>query len=390
MSDTRPTNFSSVWADLRGVSFKQHFIDAAGIRTRCIESGDPSKPLVLALHGVGGHAEAYSRNFGPHADHFWFVAIDMLGHGWTDKPAIDYQVKDYADHVLAVLETLGRDKAMISGESLGGWVATYLAVHRPAGGEKLVLNTAGGWTAHPQVMERLKSLSNQAASDPSWERIKTRLEFLMCDKSMVSDDLIETRRAIYAQPGFTDTMKRIMCLQEMEIRRPNMITAEQYRSIKAPTMVVWTSHDPTATPEEGKQIADMIVAEDEPVAAERVLQPKIEAEVAFLLDRDVDVEAPTVADVLRAVAYAMPALEIVGSRISNWDIGIVDTVADNASSGLFVLGGPVRRLDGLDLRALQMQMTKREEVVSKGTGAACLGNPLNAMVWLAGGCGGRH
>ena len=156
MSDTRPENFSSVWADLRGVSFKQHYIDAGGIRTRCIEFGDPSKPLVLALHGVGGHAEAYSRNFGPHADHFWFVAIDMLGHGWTDKPAIDYQVKDYADHVLAVLKTLGRDKAMISGESLGGWVATYLAVHRPAAVEKLVLNTAGGWTAHPQVMERLK------------------------------------------------------------------------------------------------------------------------------------------------------------------------------------------------------------------------------------------
>jgi 2-keto-4-pentenoate hydratase len=120
-------------------------------------------------------------------------------------------------------------------------------------------------------------------------------------------------------------------------------------------------------PDFGVLFADMIVAEDEPVAAGRVLQPKIEAEVAFLLDRDVDVEAPTVADVLRAVAYAMPALEIVGSRITNWDIGIVDTVADNASSGLFVLGGPVRRLDGLDLRALQMQMTRREEVVSKGT-----------------------
>ena len=142
-------------------------------------------------------------------------------------------------------------------------------------------------------------------------------------------------------------------------------------------------------PDFGVLFADMIVAEDEPVAAGRVLQPKIEAEVAFLLDRDVDVEAPTIADVLRAVAYAMPALEIVGSRISNWDIGIVDTVADNASSGLFVLGGPVRRLDGLDLRAMQMQMTRREEVVSKGTGAACLGNPLNAMAWLAGELAGR-
>ena len=96
----------------------------------------------------------------------------------------------------------------------------------------------------------------------------------------------------------------------------------------------------------------------------------------FLLDRDVDVEAPTVADVLRAAAYTMPALEIVGSRITNWDIGIVDTVADNASSGLFVLGGPVRRLDGLDLRALQMQMTRREEVVSATRSTRWLG-------WLA-------
>jgi 2-hydroxy-6-oxonona-2,4-dienedioate hydrolase len=258
MSDTRPSNFSSVWADLRGVTFSQGYLDADGIKTRYISSGTPDKPLLLCLHGVGGHAEAYSRNFGPHGEHFWVVAIDMLGHGWTDKPEINYQVKDYADHVLAVLKTLGRERAHITGESLGGWVATYLAVHRPEVVDHLVLNTAGGWTAHPEVMARLKSLSNQAAEDPSWERIKTRLEFLMCDKSKVSDDLIETRRSIYSQPGFADTMKRIMCLQEMEIRRPNMITEEQYRSIKAPSLVVWTSHDPTATPAEGKEISEMI------------------------------------------------------------------------------------------------------------------------------------
>jgi len=258
MSDTRPSNFSSVWADLRGVTFSQGYLDADGIKTRYISSGTPDKPLLLCLHGVGGHAEAYSRNFGPHGEHFWVVAIDMLGHGWTDKPEINYQVKDYADHVLAVLKALGRERAHITGESLGGWVATYLAVHRHEVVDHLVLNTAGGWTAHPEVMARLKSLSNQAAEDPSWERIKTRLEFLMCDKSTVSDDLIETRRSIYSQPGFADTMKRIMCLQEMEIRRPNMITEEQYRSIKAPSLVVWTSHDPTATPAEGKEISEMI------------------------------------------------------------------------------------------------------------------------------------
>src|SRR5258705_12824627 len=136
-------------------------------------------------------------------------------------------------------------------------------------------------------------------------------------------------------------------------------------------------------PDFGVLFADMIVAEDEPVAAGRVLQPKIEAEVAFLLDRDVDVEAPTVADVLRAVAYAMPALEIVGSHITNWDIGIVDTVADNPSSGLFVLAGPVRRLDGLDLRALQMQMTSREQVLSKRMRGTIARNPLHSIGSIA-------
>jgi 2-hydroxy-6-oxonona-2,4-dienedioate hydrolase len=258
MSSNRPTHFASVWSDLSQVSFTQGFLDVGGIRTRYLMSGSPDKPLLLCLHGVGGHAEAYSRNLGPHSEHFWTVAIDMLGHGWTDKPAIDYEVRDYAGHVLELLAVLGHKKAHITGESLGGWVATYLAAHHPEAVDRLVLNTAGGWTAHPEVMARLKSLSLEAARDPSWDRIRARLEFLMCDKSAVSDDLIETRRAIYAQAGFAATMERIMCLQDMSIRRRNMITAAQYRSIRSPALVIWTSHDPTATPAEGEQIANMI------------------------------------------------------------------------------------------------------------------------------------
>jgi 2-hydroxy-6-oxonona-2,4-dienedioate hydrolase len=256
MTDTK--RFGSIWADLTGVAFTQGFLDAGGIRTRYIASGSPDKPLLLMLHGVGGHAEAFARNFKSHGEHFWTVAIDLLGHGWTDKPDVDYEIRNYADHVLDVIEALGRKTAMISGESIGGWIATYIAVHHPGVIERLVLNTAGGWTAHPEVMARLKTLSNQAAQDPTPEFIRQRLEFLMYDKSTVHDDLVETRRRIYAQPGFAATMKRIMCLQEMEIRRRNMITEAQYRSIKTPTLVIWTSHDPTATPEEGKQISEMI------------------------------------------------------------------------------------------------------------------------------------
>lgn len=250
--------YSSIWAELRGTPIRQDWIDAGGIRTRTLSTGDSSKPLLLLLHGVGGHAEAFVRNFKSHGEQFWTVAIDMIGHGWTEKPAVDYQIHHYGRHVLDVLKSLGRSSAMISGESLGGWVASWLAVHHPEAVERLVLNTAGGWTAHPEVMERLNRLSNEAASDPSWERIRARLEWLMFDKSKVSDDLIATRQAIYAQPGFDRTMAGIMCLQKMELRLANMITEAEYRSIKAPTLVVWTSHDPTATPAEGEEIASMV------------------------------------------------------------------------------------------------------------------------------------
>ncbi|MBX3529431.1 MAG: alpha/beta fold hydrolase [Rhizobiaceae bacterium] len=252
------TTHQSIWTDLTGVAFSQGYLDAGGIKTRYLMSGSPDKPLLILIHGTGGHAEAYVRNLASHGEHFWTVAIDLVGHGWSDKPAIAYEVADYGRHVLAILDALGRDRAHISGESLGGWVAGWIAVNHPDRIDRLVLNTSGGWTAHPEVMERIKRLSTEAVTDPTPERIRTRLEFLMADKSKVNDDLVETRRAIYAQPGFAEATRRILCLQEMEIRRRNMFSDAESASIKAPTLVLWTSHDPTATPEEGRQIAARI------------------------------------------------------------------------------------------------------------------------------------
>lgn len=136
-------------------------------------------------------------------------------------------------------------------------------------------------------------------------------------------------------------------------------------------------------PDFGMLFADMAVCDGEPVAPCRVLQAKVEAEIAFVLERDLTVEQATVADLMRSIGYATAAIEIVGSRIANWDIRLVDTVADNASSGLFVLGNTPYRLAGLDLRDCTMQMTRGDETVSTGVGHACLGHPLNAALWLA-------
>lgn len=136
-------------------------------------------------------------------------------------------------------------------------------------------------------------------------------------------------------------------------------------------------------PDFGALLSDMAVPDGGTVLAGRLLQPKVEAEVALVLGSDLPHARCTVADVLRAADFVLPALEIVDSRIAGWDITIVDTVADNASSGLFVLGASPVPLTAVDTRLVQMTMTRRGEKVSSGTGADCLGGPLNAAVWLA-------
>ncbi|WAP54736.1 2-keto-4-pentenoate hydratase [Streptomyces sp. S465] len=138
-----------------------------------------------------------------------------------------------------------------------------------------------------------------------------------------------------------------------------------------------------AQPDFGALFADMAVPEDGVVPVGRLLQPKVEAEVALVLGSDLPHRECTVVDVLRAVDFALPALEIVDSRVKDWDISITDTVADNASCGLYVLGGSPVPLSAVNLRSVRMTMTRNSEVASEGTGADCLGSPLNAAAWLA-------
>ncbi|MBM7062514.1 fumarylacetoacetate hydrolase family protein [Pseudomonas sp. UL073] len=136
-------------------------------------------------------------------------------------------------------------------------------------------------------------------------------------------------------------------------------------------------------PDFGLLLADMARGDGQPIAWADCAQPKVEAEIALVLEHDLPHEHHTVADLIRATAFALPAIEVVGSRIANWDIQLVDTIADNASSGLFVLGTRPVKLDQLDLVRCGMSMTLRGEPVSVGAGAACLSNPLNAAIWLA-------
>lgn len=114
----------------------------------------------------------------------------------------------------------------------------------------------------------------------------------------------------------------------------------------------------------------------------RFIRPKVEAEVAIVLDKDVTAADATLADLFAATAYAVPALEIVDSRITGWDIHLFDTIADNASAAGYVLGADPKRLEQLSLRNAGMTLAESGREVSQGSGGECMGHPLNAAVWL--------
>lgn len=136
-------------------------------------------------------------------------------------------------------------------------------------------------------------------------------------------------------------------------------------------------------PDFGLLFDDMGYGDGEPIPASILTQPKIEAEIAFVIGRDLNVEHPGQLDVLNAIEYALPALEIVGSRVADWNIRITDTIADNASSSAYVIGNTPKKLSEFDVRMCGMVLERCGEPVSVGAGAACLGSPINAVVWLA-------
>lgn len=135
-------------------------------------------------------------------------------------------------------------------------------------------------------------------------------------------------------------------------------------------------------PDFGVLLDDFDVTLDEAVDSNRLLQPRIEAEIAFILSADIT-ETIDAGLAPSFVGEVSAAFEIVDSRVTNWDISLADTVADNASSGLYVLGDSLAREDAPNLAEVQMTMTADGEQVSSGVGSDCLGSPWEALVWLA-------
>jgi 2-keto-4-pentenoate hydratase len=136
-------------------------------------------------------------------------------------------------------------------------------------------------------------------------------------------------------------------------------------------------------PDYGHLLSDMFVAENTPIAMSSLCSPRVEVEIAFVLAERLPAPGCTVADVLRCTDFVCPALEIIDSRVANWDIGLPDTIADNASSGLVVLGGKRTSLEEIDPRTVGATLRRNGQLVATGASGAVLGNPVSAVAWLA-------
>jgi 2-hydroxy-6-oxonona-2,4-dienedioate hydrolase len=248
----------TLWTELAGLDYSVRHVAVGPWSTRLLECG--AGPPFILMHGTGGHLEAFARNLRALGGEYRVIAYDYPGHGWTTTTGHDLEIGDYVEHLTGLMDVLGIDRAHLSGESLGGWVAVKFAAQNPGRVDRLVLNTPGGTMATPEVMERIRSLSQAAADDPSEERVRARLEWLMADPSSVTDELVAIRRGVYGRAGFAESMRHILCLQDPGLRRRNLVTDAELTTVTAPTLVIWTSDDPSGPAKAGLDMAQRIPA----------------------------------------------------------------------------------------------------------------------------------
>lgn len=272
---------ATMWADLSTSGFELSFPTVNGIRTRVLTAG--SGPALLLLHGTGGHLETYQKNIAELSKHFTVVVPDMIGHGYTDRPDVNYTLDDYADHLFALLDQLGIGAAFLSGESIGGCIAAWMALRSPARARALVLNTgilerpdAAGLKQLDDLEERTRKLADNLTLDA----VRRRMEWLVLEPGQMTDEMIGVRYDIYAQPGMlADVVKILHAVLEMnrgEYCGGDYINAARLPEISCPTLVLWSDHNPGKPYERVKPAIDSIPGVTVRVVANAAHWPQFE------------------------------------------------------------------------------------------------------------------
>jgi 2-hydroxy-6-oxonona-2,4-dienedioate hydrolase len=234
-------------------------------RTRVVQGGS-GFPLLL-LHGAGGHLENFVRNIPVFAQHYRTVAMDLIWHGRSQSEGFDEEVlPTMVDQVRDAIDTLGFERVHLEGQSLGGWVAMRFALKYPERVGKLILTTATGYVPDEGSVAGFRAPKvnpNQQPSfayldDPSEENIRARLQRVVFDPAIISDEMVAVRRAIYSEPGINRVQR------DFFRNYPNgpgparhWVTDAVAATIKQPTLVYWGDKNMTG-PEVGKRLASVM------------------------------------------------------------------------------------------------------------------------------------
>jgi 2-hydroxy-6-oxonona-2,4-dienedioate hydrolase len=247
----------SIWIDLATAPFELAFVDVDGSRIRSLQLGE-GEPLIL-LHGTSSHLEVFARNVRAYAEAGYRVhAIDMLGHGYSDKPMRDLEVADYVENLRRYIDVQQLGRVHLLGESLGGWVAAWFASEHPEYVRSLQLVSSGGTRAVPEIMRRIESTTLAAAEETDRGATYERLVKLFEDPAQLSDELVDVRYAIYHQPEFRAMLPHLLCMQRMDVRQRNLLRPDRMGRIAAPTRIFWGRHNPMGDVSEADGINDAI------------------------------------------------------------------------------------------------------------------------------------
>jgi 2-hydroxy-6-oxonona-2,4-dienedioate hydrolase len=275
-ADTR-----TMWSDLATAGFEVTFPVVNGVRTRVLTAG--SGPALLLLHGTGGHLETYQKNVTELSQHFRVIVPDMIGHGYTDRPDVDYTLDDYADHLFALLDHFDAPAAYLSGESIGGCIAAWMALRSPERAAALVLNT--GILERPDEaglaqLADLEVRTGRLVDELTLDVVRRRMEWLVLDPSVMTDEMIRIRYDIYSQPGMVDDVVKILHAV-LEMNRGlycggDYIDARRLPEISCPTLVLWSDHNPGKPYERVKPAIDSIPDVEVHVVADAAHWPQFE------------------------------------------------------------------------------------------------------------------
>lgn len=254
----RPT----LWEAMMGATVRM--IDVGGIRTRVVEAGE-GETLVL-LHGTGGHVEAFAYNVMPLAAHYHVVVVDMVGHGLTDKPELDYVISDYVDHVVGVLDAMEVSAAHVGGVSLGGWVASFVALHHP---DRVltVINCTGGVFRWPEGQypeeasqrRHMSSVNDNVSDGVTVESVRRRLSLLFHQDDACTEELVSVRHRLYSDPQMSDILHTLhhMVPYDAPDRVSWSLTEERLRALTRPVFYLWSEHNPGSSVRSARRAAEL-------------------------------------------------------------------------------------------------------------------------------------